>query len=150
MTVSVKGYGVMAIEFKDNSISSVLKLNHVVFDEITFKRLGFNPSNKREKESQLWFGKHVDKVSEGEYRVSLSIKVLREKEYKAVVSVSGYCSISEDEPFKDRILNENAIAILFPYVRAELTLLTAQPETDPLIIPAVNINAMFKQAEDAE
>lgn len=138
----------MATEFKDSSISSVLTLEHVVFDEITFNRLGFQ--NKKEKKAQLSFGKHVEKIDEGEYRVSLSIKAVREKEYEATVVVSGYCNIPENDPFKDRILNENAIAILFPYVRAELTLLTAQPETESLIIPAVNINAMFKQAENAE
>ena len=135
----------MATEFKDSSISSVLQLKHVVFDEITFKRLGFQ--NKKEKSARLDFGKHVEKIDEGEYRVSLSIKAVREKEYEATVTISGYCGISEDVPFKDRILNENAIAILFPYVRAELTLLTAQPETETLMIPVVNINAMFKQVE---
>lgn len=135
----------MATEFKDSSISSVLQLKHVVFDEITFKRLGFQ--NKKEKNARLDFGKHVEKIDEGEYRVSLSIKAVREKEYEATVTISGYCGISEEVPFKDRILNENAIAILFPYVRAELTLLTAQPETETLMIPVVNINAMFKQVE---
>lgn len=135
----------MATEFKDSSISSVLKLKHVVFDEIKFKRLGFQ--NKKKKKARLDFGKHVEKIDEGEYQVSLSIKAVREEEYEAIVTISGYCGISEDTPFKDRILNENAIAILFPYVRAELTLLTAQPETETLMIPAVNINAMFKRAE---
>lgn len=138
----------MATEFTDSSISSVLKLKHVVFDEITFKRLGFQ--NRKEKKAQLSFGKHVEKIDEGEYRVSLSIKAVREEEYEAIVSVSGYCNIPEDDSFKDRILNENAIAILFPYVRAELTLITAQPETESLTIPVVNINAMFKHAEKAE
>lgn len=138
----------MATEFKDSSISSVLTLEHVVFDEITFKRLGFH--TKKEKTAQLGFGKRVEKIGEGEYRVSLSITAIRKNEYEAVVSISGYCNISEDVPFKDRILNENAIAILFPYVRAELTLLTAQPETETLTIPVVNINAMFKQTENAE
>ena len=133
----------MATEFKENTISGVLKITHVVFDEISFKRLGFQ--NKKERESQLGIGKHVEKLRDGKYQVSLSARVIREEEYEAEVSITGYCEIAEDTPNKDRILNENAIAILFPYVRAELTLLTAQPETEPLVIPAVNINAMLKQ-----
>lgn len=138
----------MATEFKENTISSVLKMIHVVFDEISFKRLGFQ--NKKEREAQLGIGKHVEKLRDGYYQVSLSARVVRENEYEAEVSVTGYCEISEDVPYKDRLLNENAIAILFPYVRAELTLLTAQPETEPLVIPAVNINAMLRQTEEAE
>lgn len=138
----------MATEFKESTISSVLKMTHVVFDEISFKRLGFQ--NKKERETQFGIGKHVEKISSGKYQVSLSARVARENEYEAEVSITGYCEIAEDTPGKDRILNENAIAILFPYVRAELTLLTAQPETEPLVIPAVNINAMLRQAEEAE
>ena len=129
----------MATEFEDRSAFSPLKLAHIVFDEISFKRLGFQ--GKKEKEAQLWFGKCVEKVDKDLYQVSLSAKAVQEDEYEAIVSISGYCEISEDEPNKDHILNENAIAILFPYVRAELILLTAQPETKPLTIPAVNINA---------
>lgn len=132
----------MATEFKDNSIASVLTLRHIVFDQITFRRTGFR---KRNSETKLDIGKQVEKTGEGKYQVTLSMRAEREKEYEAEVSVTGYCEIAEDTPGKDRILNENAIAILFPYVRAELTLLTAQPETEPLVIPAVNINAMLKQ-----
>lgn len=138
----------MATEFKENTISSVLKMTHIVFDEISFKRLGFQ--NKKERETQFGVGKHVEKLGNGKYQVSLSAQVVRENEYEAEVSITGYCEIPEDAPYKDRILNENAIAILFPYVRAELTLLTAQPETEPLVIPAVNINAMIRQTEEAE
>lgn len=138
----------MATEFKENTISSVLKMTHIVFDEISFKRLGFQ--NKKERETRFGVGKHVEKIGNGKYQVSLSAQVIRENEYEAEVSITGYCEIPEDAPYKDRILNENAIAILFPYVRAELTLLTAQPETEPLVIPAVNINAMIRQTEEAE
>lgn len=132
----------MATEFKDSSISSVLTLKHIVFDRITFKRTGFR---KRSGETKLDIGKQVERTGEGKYQVTLFMRAKREKEYEAEVSITGYCEIAEDTPNKDRILNENAIAILFPYVRAELTLLTAQPETEPLVIPAVNINAMLKQ-----
>lgn len=138
----------MATEFKEDSISSVLKINRVVFNKITFERLGFR--SKRERDSRLGIGKQVEKSGEGKYQVTLSVKVEKEKEYEAEVSITGYCEIAEDTPNKDRILNENAIAILFPYVRAELTLLTAQPETEPLVIPAVNINAMLKQKPEQD
>lgn len=138
----------MATEFKENSIASPLKIDHIVFDEITFRRLGFQ--NAKAKDAQMGVGKHVEKVADGRYQVTLSVKVAREKEYEAEVTITGYCQISEDTPDRDRILNENVIAILFPYVRAELSLLTAQPETESLTLPAVNINAMLKRAEEED
>jgi len=138
----------MATEFKDSSISSVLKLTHVIFDEISFRRTGFQA--RANKEAQLGIASHVEKISEGKYQVSLSMKAIKEREYDAVVSISGYCEIEEDTPHKDKILSENAVAILFPYVRAEMTLITAQPETEPLIIPAVNVSALIKQSRESD
>ena len=138
----------MAAEFKEKegTIASVLKMKHVVFDEITFKRRGF----KTKGDTQLGIGKHVERTGEGQYQVTLSVQVEKKQEYDAVVTVTAYCENSENTPDKDRILNENAIAILFPYVRAQLTLITAQPETDALVLPAVNINAMIKEAKELE
>lgn len=134
----------MATSFKEETVSSVLKVAHVVFDEISFKRTGFKGEGAA-KDVKLGIGKDVQKIDEGRYQVSLSVQAIKENEYEAVVTITGYCEIDEDTPHKDEILNENAIAILFPYVRAELTLITAQPETEPLVIPAVNVNAMLKE-----
>lgn len=136
----------MATEFKDDSISSVLKLTHIVFDEITFRRKGFQA--KSHTEAQIGIAAHVEKTGEGKYQVSLSMKAIKEREYEAVVSITGYCEIEESTPYKDKILSENAVSILFPYVRAEMTLITAQPETEPLIIPAVNVSALIKQSKE--
>lgn len=38
----------------------------------------------------------------------------------------------------------NAIAILYPYVRAIVSTYTAQANVNPLILPAININKMIK------
>lgn len=136
----------MAIEFKDSSITSVLKLNHIVFDDIHFRRFGF--SSTGHTEAQIGIATHIEKTGEGKYQISLSLKALKEREYEAVVTITGYCEIDENTPYKDKILSENAIAILFPYVRAQMTLLTAQPETEPLIIPVVNVSALTKHTKE--
>lgn len=133
----------MATEFGDNSIASVLKLQHMVFDEICFEREGF--PQDAEQGLSIGFGRTVKKIEDGCYRVALAAKAVKEKEYTVTVKLSGYFEIEETEPDRETILNENAVAILFPYLRAELTLITSQPEVEPLVLPAVNINAMMKQ-----
>lgn len=134
----------MATKFKNEKVSSVLKLDRVVFNEVSFKRLGFKQDKAK---TSFGLGRNIEKISDGKYKVSLSAKVDRANEYEAFVSITGYCEIDEATPQKDTILKENTIAILFPYVRSELTLVTAQPETDPLVLPAVNIKAMLDEAE---
>lgn len=36
-------------------------------------------------------------------------------------------------------------AILMPYLRSEVSLLTAQPETDCVVLPVFNINKMLEE-----
>lgn len=41
-------------------------------------------------------------------------------------------------------MSKNAVAILMPYLRSELTLLTAQPDTESVVLPPFNINKMME------
>ena len=81
----------------------------------------------------------------GHYRVSLRATVEKEDEYEAVVQISGFCEVDEHSNEKDTLLEQNSVAILFAYVRSELTLITAQPETDPIVLPVVNIASMMQK-----
>lgn len=46
------------------------------------------------------------------------------------------------------MLKVNAPAIMFPYVRAQLTLLTAQPETEPIVLPVVNFQKIYEKSKE--
>ena len=48
---------------------------------------------------------------------------------------------------KDIIITKNTVAILFPYLRSQVTRMTAQPDIEPFVIPAININALLKNME---
>lgn len=132
----------MAAEFADQSINSVLKMSHVVFDQLSFRRLGFQ--NPKAESGEFSIGRHVEKTGEGQYKVSVAVRVTKKDEYEVEVAITGYCEIDEASPIKDQILNENAVAILFPYVRAEISLLTAQPETESFALPVINVSALFR------
>lgn len=125
----------------ESSIKSVLKMEHIIFDRVSFSRKGFH--NKHTDTVNLKARKKVDRDDDGQYRVTLNVTAEKMNEYVAEVQITGYCCIDENHPQKDLLLNENAVAILFPYVRSELSLITAQPETDPIVLPAMNISAMF-------
>lgn len=126
------------------SLMSELKIPHVVFDEISFKRTGFKNNKSTAK---LSFQSSIAKTSDGHYRVSLQANVIKADEYIANVQVTGFCEIDEKCSIKDTLLEQNAVAILFPYIRSELTLITSQPETDPVVLPVININAMLREAK---
>lgn len=126
------------------SIESILKLNKIVFDKIEFKRLGFENDNELELEIQSNISQRQDTEI---YKVTLILKGKKPEEYTLEISLSGFFSIEADgeltEDLKNTLVTKNSVAILMPYLRSEVSLLTAQPEVECVVLPAFNINNML-------
>lgn len=69
----------------------ILKLNHLLFDEITFNRVNFKSKN----DLQVEFGFSFNKREYGEFVSSIRIIGTKKDEYNFVVRASGYFQISE-------------------------------------------------------
>lgn len=124
--------------------NSVLTLRQLVFDKIRFDRKGF----KNENEVKFSIKVQIGKDDCQNYRVTLILGGEKEDEYELEISLSGFFSIDEKNSLDDNttrdLINKNAVSILMPYLRSELTLLTAQPGTESLVLPPFNINKMLK------
>ena len=48
------------------------------------------------------------------------------------------------EEMKNTLISKNTVAILMPYLRSQVSLLTAQPEVECVVLPAFNINKMLE------
>ena len=124
--------------------NSVLTLQQMVFDKIQFERKGFKNSNDVEFELQVQIG-----VSdEGTYKVTLVLNAFKKDEYDIIISLTGFFSIDKkiEDRTKEILINKNAVAILMPYLRSELSLLTAQPNTECIVLPPFNINKMLEKS----
>lgn len=137
----------MSAMSQNNSVESVLKIHHFVFNVIHFQRIGFRQEQANNSDLPLQVKVNVQKTSANNYIVTLGLDVEKEKEYTASVSISGYCEIDDNADKRDAILQVNAPAILFPYARAQLSLLTAQPETEPIVLPVVNFQKLYQQSQ---
>ena len=128
------------------NIASVLTLNKLVFDKIEFNRKGFKNKNEIEMGIEVQISRGIDDIS----KVTLILKGNKEGEYDFIISLSGYFSFDEDIENKQAqdLINKNAVAILMPYLRSEVSLLTAQPETECVVLPAFNINKMLEEQGD--
>lgn len=49
---------------------------------------------------------------------------------------------------KEVIVTKNTMAILFPFLRSQVTLMTAQPDMVPIVLPLININALLNHLEN--
>ena len=130
----------------NKDINSVLKLERAVFDKIEFKRLGFKSENSLKMEIQSSVGKRED---DDIYRVILLLKGNKPSEYTFEIQLSGYFTVETDETLteqmKDALIHKNTMAIFMPYLRSEVSLLTAQPEVECVVLPVFNINKMMEK-----
>lgn len=121
--------------------NNYLVLQKLVFDEIQFKREGFKNKNKIEYSVNVQIG--VSKDDEHEYRVTLMLVGDKKDEYKIQITLLGFFKVENIETnssMANDLINKNAVAIMWPYMRSQLTLLTSQPEMDCVVMPIVNMD----------
>ena len=129
-----------------DGIRSVLKLEKLVFDKIEFKRLGF----KNDKEIELRIRSNISQKQGADiYRITLVLNGDKPEEYSFEISLTGFFAIEDcpdiTQELKDDLVSKNAVAILMPYLRSEVSLLTAQPGMECVVLPAFNINRMLEE-----
>ena len=126
-----------------DNYSSVLTLTKMVFDKIEFERKGFKNENELKFRLQVQIGKNRNSA----YKVTLVLEGDKKDEYELQISLTGFFEILNSDELSDStvqaLIEKNAVAILMPYLRSEVTLLTAQPETDSVVLPTFNINKLF-------
>lgn len=127
---------------KIDEAKSILTLHQTVIDKLSFERFS-GDVNKIDDEGQINFGHNIEQLDEFSFRVSLRISLMAESRYAIKAQISGIFTISEDSVLGKKVLANNTVAILFPYLRSQLTLLTSQPGFEPVILPVMNINALM-------
>ena len=101
--------------------------------------------------TQSSIGKNIDKLDEKEYKCSLTLKMSDEEETVDLeIVISGIFEFESElnADQKEIIITKNTMSILFPYLRAQVTLMTAQPDIEPVVIPAININALLQNLDE--
>ena len=83
----------------------------------------------------------VKDIEEDGYEILLNTSVSDENE-NIYVNVKGRAIFRTQQRNMD-ILEKNTIAIMFPYIRSYISIITTQPGMAPIVLPAMNIIAMI-------
>lgn len=127
-------------------VKSALYFDDYIVDSISFKN---NPAYK-EEETFIDFSV-TPQITVGEDKRSMVIKLTVDVFKNAVennypfemsVTVEGFYSLEMQEE-DVRKYERNAIAILYPYIRAIISSYTATANVNPLILPAINVNKLI-------
>lgn len=106
----------------------------------TCDRIGLKSEKEITYDLQIQIGKNNNKE---QYKITLNLTGNKEEEYIFKIVVSGFFRIEGKCNGDEVLIQKNAVSIIMPYLRTEVSLLTAQPETDTVVLPVFNINAMM-------
>lgn len=62
--------------------------------------------------------------------------------YVDLVMVAAFIIHETDPEIFDTLFKKNTIAIMLPYMQSEVTLITAQPDAAPVLLPAIDVNEL--------
>lgn len=116
---------------------SPLVLEKIEIVESSFKKKD-DPLDGLELGVQVEYS--LNKINDETFEVIL-ITTVSDEDEKIFVSVKGKAVFNASQENMD-ILEKNTIAIMFPYIRSYISIITTQPGMNPIVLPAMNIVAM--------
>ena len=121
-----------------SAYQSPLILEKIEITESTFKKKDVSLD---ELELGVRVEHNVENIGEDEYEIVLNTTVSDENE-NIYVNVKGKAMFRTQQKNMD-MLEKNTIAIMFPYIRSYISIITTQPGMPPIVLPAMNIIAMI-------
>ncbi len=128
-----------------DSVKSVLKLEEIYFSDIIFTRKD-NFTDYSINDVDINFGKEHN-TDGNALNVKLAVRACLQEHFELNVVLTAKFTVSGENSNPEMFV-KNAVAIMFPYIRSEITLLTSQPNFIPIMIPPVNINALIEYYEN--
>lgn len=119
---------------------SALRMSNIFFQEVHMEASGKKDTGANDV--QVGFKLEDPVISEKSLRVGLHCRVGIKDVMELHLLLVGVFE-ADDEEFLQRMV-PNAIAIIFPYMRSQVTLMTAQPNLPSIVLPPININALLK------
>lgn len=108
------------------------------------KAININPEFKRE----------IKKVDDNTATVNLAFRISDEEKdmpFYIKIDIEGLFHLENwEQPEYLPLMTSNTIAILFPYLRTLVSMMTANANISPYILPVMNITALFDQNSDEE
>lgn len=130
-------------------INSSLKFVNYIVNNVHFN---YNQRQNSEKNWKLTFNfKNVTKINEEKNKMEISLstdifKDIEDAPFNMSVEIIGFFEL---EGIGDISHYEaNAIAIMYPYLRAIISTYTSSANVMPIILPVININAVLNKDID--
>lgn len=100
------------------------------------------------------FKRGIEDCGNDRYKVQLSLSIKSTEEnplpFDLSVIMTGdfeLCMKEENNKLKNALLNDNTVAIMFPFLRSTIATLTTMANIEPLVLPVVNVTKVFNNED---
>lgn len=121
--------------------ADMIKNLSIYFENIYMQNEGKNISAQKDKIKIGFDVKHT--CTGNKLDIKLYCRVRCEDIFLLDMCLAGSFVIGGE--FTENRVLPNAIAIMFPYLRSQISIMTAQPNMCPIILPAMNINKFINK-----
>ncbi|MFR5508265.1 MAG: protein-export chaperone SecB [Clostridia bacterium] len=128
----------------------------LIFENYKVNKVEFK-TNDIKQQKQVWNLKfNINNITEvnkerNKMKITLIINIfegLEDAPFSMNVEISGFFELAGEDDITR--YEANAIAIMYPYLRAIVSTYTASANVSPVILPAINVNAMLKRKKEEE
>lgn len=131
---------------EESQALSVLKLEQFYFDECVYHRNAEQEITGEKFQYKYSFTREIAKADDQHYKVALRCNVIDPNfnSFELYVRAVGEFEItSDDAEEKKNLLCRNALTVLFPMLRSQIILMTAQVGSPQIVLPIINVAEMF-------
>lgn len=124
----------------ESNMQSVLRLDAIYFKETKFEQYSYG---KYDGDVKVSFSLK-EKCNSDKLEMGIHFTIWGENAFTLEGELVGIFSMDDKSDISIEKLKINAIAIMFPYLRSQVTLWTSQPMMSPIVLPPININKILK------
>lgn len=125
---------------------NVLKLLDLRFVSFNYENLGNKKGFETELNIEYDINFVIDKTNNDKVKIDFKVKIVSKDELLSLnLDTIGEFQIDSKniEPsVKEFVLKRNTIAIMFPFIRSQISLLTTQPGLQPIMLQPIDVNKL--------
>ena len=117
-----------------NNALSDLKMEYFYFNYCSIER----EKDIADGQYHMNLNKNIEKIGDHVFKVVLVFSILKDDLKISVSAQAQFLFEAVDYSDEQEIIDNNTVAIMFPFIRSEVTLLTSQPGMSPIVLPPIN------------
>lgn len=136
-----------SLDLTDSNTIGKIALVEMYFDSFEFRRSQHIDVDNVTVDFEYSLNKVIDgdtKLFESSRFVLVCIIKSPDGSFYLNVSQNAYFKCTNEEDVMDNYVS-NALAIMFPFLRSQVSIITSQPGMIPIILPILNINNIVKK-----